>query len=366
MKKRKLGLALSLVLAAGTLLGACGNSENDDKESSNGKEKKDNFTVAMVTDIGGIDDKSFNQSAWEGLQAFGKDNGLEKGKDGYNYLQSKSDSEYTTNLNTLVKEDYNIIYAIGYALAESVDEVATQRPKSQFAIVDSIVKQDNVASIVFKEQQGSFLVGVIAGLQTKSDKVGFIGGVDSELIKKFEVGFKAGVLSVNPDAKITAQYAGSFGDAAKGQQMANNMYSSGIDIIYQAAGGTGNGVFTSAKELKKKDPKKDIWVIGVDRDQKEEGALKVDGKSYNVTLTSMVKRVDVAVQDLAKKTKEGNFPGGETIEYGLEENGIMISESQENVTEESLKAVEEYVEKIKSGEQKTPGTEKELKELGFK
>jgi basic membrane protein A and related proteins len=363
LKKRKLGLALSLVLAAGTLLGACGNSENDDKESSNGKEKKDNFTVAMVTDTGGVDDESFNQSAWEGLQEFGKDNGLEKGKDGFNYLQSKSDADYAKNLNTLVREDYKLIYGIGFLLAESVAEVADQRPDSQFAIVDTVVDKPNVASINFKEEQGSFLVGVIAGLQTKTNKVGFIGGVESELIKKFEVGFKAGVLSVNPDAKVEVKYAGDFNKADIGKSTAGSMYSSGIDIIYHAAGGTGKGVFTEAVEQKQKDPKREIYVIGVDSDQAKLGA--VPGKDDNVTLTSMIKRVDVAVKDLSTKAKEGNFPGGEVIEYGIKENGVGISDTKDNVTEESLKAVEEWTEKIKSGEFVVPGTDKEFKKLGL-
>ncbi|MCY9003367.1 BMP family lipoprotein [Peribacillus frigoritolerans] len=360
MKKRKLGLALSLVLAAGTLLGACGNSENNDKESSNGK-NKDNFTVAMVTDTGGVDDESFNQSAWKGIQEFGKDNGLEKGKDGYNYLQSKSDADYAKNLNTLVREDYQLIYGIGFLLAEAVGEVADQRPDSHFAIVDTVVDKKNVASINFKEQQGSFLVGVIAGMQTKTNKVGFIGGVESELIKKFEVGFKAGVLSVNPDAKVEVKYAGDFNKADIGKSTAGSMYSSGIDIIYHAAGGTGKGVFTEAVEQKQKDPKREIYVIGVDSDQAKLGA--VPGTDDNITLTSMLKRVDVAVKDLSEKAKEGNFPGGKVIEYGIEENGVGISETKDNVTEESLKAVEEWTEKIKSGEFVVPGTDEEFEKL---
>lgn len=361
MKKRKLGLALSLVLAAGTLLGACGNSENDDKDSSAGDEKKNNFTVAMVTDTGGVDDESFNQSAWKGIQEFGKENDLEKGKDGYNYLQSKSDADYAKNLNTLVREDFSLIYAIGFLLAESVEEVADQRPDSQFAIVDTVVDKPNVASINFKEQQGSFLVGVIAGLQTKTDKVGFIGGVESELITKFETGFKAGVLAVNPDAKVEVKYAGDFNKADIGKSTAGSMYSSGIDIIYHAAGGTGKGVFTEAVEQKQKDPKRDIFVIGVDSDQVKLG--DVPGTDDNITLTSMIKRVDIAVNDLSKKTKDGNFPGGEVIQYGIEENGVGISESQENVTEESLKAVEEWTEKIKSGELVVPSTDEEFKKF---
>ncbi|WP_163103299.1 BMP family lipoprotein [Peribacillus alkalitolerans] len=359
MKKRKFGLALSLVLAAGTILGACG--KGDDKQGTEEKEKND-FSAAMVTDIGGVDDKSFNQSAWEGLQKFGEDNGLEKGK-GIDYLQSKTDADYTTNLNSLVRNKFDLIYGIGYLLAEPVAEVADQRKDTNFAIVDSVVEKDNVASITFKEHEGSFLVGVIAGLTTKTNKVGFIGGMDGSLINKFEVGFVAGVKSVNPKAEVEIQYAGSFGDPTKGKEIANSMYSNNADIIYHASGGTGAGVFTSAKELKKKDPNANIWVIGVDRDQAEEG--KVPGTDANITLTSMVKRVDIAVAELAEKTKNGEFPGGEVIEFGLEENGVSIAPTQDNVSPDALKAVEEWTAKIKGGEIKVPATRDELKEMKF-
>lgn len=358
MKKRKFGLALSLVLAAGTILGACGNSE----ESSNeGDSEKDNFTVAMVTDTGGVDDKSFNQSAWEGLQAFGDENGLEKGKDGYNYLQSESDADYTTNLNQLVRQDFDVIYGIGFLLESAVKEAAEQNPESNFAIVDSVVDADNVASITFKEHEGSFLVGVIAGLQTKSNKIGFVGGVESELIKKFEIGFRAGVQSVNPDADVQVKYTGSFSDASLGKATAEAMYKSGTDIIYHAAGATGNGVFTEAKNIKKNDPDKEVWVIGVDKDQAAEGAI--DGTDMNVTLTSMVKRVDLAVKQVATEAKDGNFPGGEVVEFGLDADGVDIAPTKDNLSEDMIKSVDEYKEKIKNGEIKVPATDKELEEF---
>jgi basic membrane protein A and related proteins len=361
LKKRKMGLALSLVLAAGTLLGACGKS--DDNSSKNGDSKKDNFTVAMVTDTGGVDDKSFNQSAWEGLQAFGKDNNLQKGTSGFDYAQSKSDADYTTNLNTLVRNKFDLIFGIGYKLAPDVTKIADQRKDSKFAIVDSVVNKPNVASITFKEQEGSFLAGVVAAKSTKTKKIGFIGGVDGELINKFEVGFIAGVKSVDKSIDVKVQYAGDFAKPDVGKTIATSMYTSGIDIIYHAAGGTGTGVFTAAKELKKKDPSKDVWVIGVDRDQTEEGKLTADGKDYNVTLTSMVKRVDIAVQDLAKKSKDGQFPGGKVIEYGLNENAISVPDS--NISPEAKTALDEWTKKVKAGSVKIPATRAELKSMGY-
>lgn len=356
MQKRTFGFAMSMVLAAGTILGACGGgAEEETSNNSGGSEEKDKFTVAMITDVGGVDDKSFNQSSWEGLQAFGEANGLEKGTDGYDYIQSKSDADYKTNLNTAVRNDFDLIYGIGYKLKPAIEEVAKQRAENHFAIVDEVIEGlDNVASITFKEHEGSFLVGVVAGLQTKSNKVGFIGGIESDLINKFAGGFEAGVKAVNPDADVTIEFAGAFDKADKGQQMASAMYSSGIDIIYHAAGGTGNGVFAEAKSIKQTNPEQEIWVIGVDRDQAEEGKVTVNGKETTVTLTSMIKRVDLAVQDVAEKAKNGEFPGGEKIEYGLESDGVGIAASQDNLTEESIAAVKEWSEKIKNGEVEVP------------
>ncbi|GIN83638.1 CD4+ T-cell-stimulating antigen [Heyndrickxia sporothermodurans] len=354
MKKRKIGIALSLVLAAGTLLGACGTSGKE--EGTSGKNgKKEKFTAALVTDVGGVDDKSFNQSAWEGLKEFGNDNGLKKGTEGYDYIQSKSDADYKTNLNTAVRKGFDLTYGIGYKLKPAIEEIAGQRKNSHFAIVDDVIKgKNNVVSITFKEHEGSFLVGVVAGLTTKTNKVGFIGGTDSDLINKFAAGFQAGVKAVNPKADVKIDFAGAFDKADKGQSMASAMYKSGIDIIYHAAGGTGNGVFTEAKNIKQEDSNKNVWVIGVDRDQVEEGKVTVKGKEYNVTLTSMIKRVDLAVKDLSQKAMDGNFPGGKQIEYGLNEDGVGIAPSKDNVPEDVLKAVDEWKQKIINGEVEVP------------
>ncbi|MGR3187600.1 guanosine ABC transporter substrate-binding protein NupN [Bacillus subtilis] len=354
MNKRKIGLAMSLVIAAGTILGACGNSE----KSSGSGEGKNKFSVAMVTDVGGVDDKSFNQSAWEGIQAFGKENGLKKGKNGYDYLQSKSDADYTTNLNKLARENFDLIYGVGYLMEDSISEIADQRKNTNFAIIDAVVDKDNVASITFKEQEGSFLVGVAAALSSKSGKIGFVGGMESELIKKFEVGFRAGVQAVNPKAVVEVKYAGGFDKADVGKATAESMYKSGVDVIYHSAGATGTGVFTEAKNLKKEDPKRDVWVIGVDKDQYAEG--QVEGTDDNVTLTSMVKKVDTVVEDVTKKASDGKFPGGETLTYGLDQDGVGISPSKQNLSDDVIQAVDKWKKKIIDGLE-VPATEKELK-----
>ncbi|MDE3838578.1 BMP family ABC transporter substrate-binding protein [Bacillus methanolicus] len=366
MKKRKFGLALSLVLAAGTILGACGKSE--DGGSAGEGSKEDKFTVAMVTDVGGVDDKSFNQSAWEGLQAFGKENGLKQGKDGYHYLQSQSDADYATNLNTLARQGFDLVYGIGFLMQEAVKEIAQQQKDKHFAIVDAEVKEPNVVSILFKEQEAAFLAGVAAAKATKTNKIGFIGGMEIPVIERFESGFLAGVKAVNPDIKVDVQYAGAFDKAELGKTIASKMYSSGADVIFHAAGGTGNGLFTEARDRKKKDPSKEIWAIGVDSDQSAEGVVEIDGKKHNVIITSALKRVDNAVKDLSTKAKEGNFPGGEAIIYGLAEDGVGLAPINEELSNKSdiEAAVKEWQEKIKSGEVKVPSTLEELKSFSAK
>ncbi|MDM5316464.1 BMP family protein [Fictibacillus sp. b24] len=349
--KKKLGLMVTAMLTAGTILAGCGSS--DEGKSSGGGDKKD-FKVAMVTDTGGVDDKSFNQSAWEGLTKFGKDNSLEENK-GYKYLQSTAQSDYKPNLNSLIRQKYDVVFGIGFLMGTDVETVAKQQPDAKLAIVDMVVKGDNVANITFSEHEGSFLVGLVAGMQSKTNKVGFVGGVNSELIKKFENGFKAGVLTANPDAEVMVQYAEDFNKAEKGQQIANTFYQQGADIIYHAAGGTGMGVFTEAKNRKKNG--EEVWVIGVDRDQHEEGMPE------DVTLTSMVKRVDQAVYEVSEQAMNGEFPGGKIVEFGLKEDGVGIAPTQDNVEPDALKSVEDFKKKIIGGEVKVPKTDAEFEEF---
>ncbi len=346
-----------MVLAAGTILGACGAAEEETPEgttgdTTGGETEESKFSVAMVTDIGGVDDKSFNQSAWEGIEKFGEDNGLEKGDGGYDYLQSKSDADYNTNLNKLVRRDFDLVFGIGFLMEDAVNTIASQQTDAQLAIIDAVVDQPNVASVLFKEQEGSYLAGVAAALMTKSKKIGFVGGMEIPVIERFEAGFLAGVAAVDPSIVVDVQYTGAFDKAELGKTTANRMYSSGVDIIFHAAGGTGNGVFSEAKELKTKDPDAYVWVIGVDSDQYEEGKVG----DTNITLTSMLKRVDIAVQNLSNLAMEGNFPGGETTVYGLVEEGVGLADSRGAIPEDVLAQIDEYAKKIVDGEVVVPET----------
>lgn len=374
MGKNKFLLSIVLLFALSMLLVACGGSDDKEKEDANtsddtaedstegSEDEAVDFSVAMVTDTGGVDDKSFNQSAWEGLQAWGEEHGLEKGQGGYDYAQSEDDSDYLPNFSRLIKNDFDLVFGVGFLLQDAVEEIASQQSDKHFAIIDTVAEGDNVASLTFAEHEGSFLAGVAAANKTKTNKVGFLGGVDSDLINKFEVGFVAGVKSVDPDIEVQVQYAEDFNAVDKGKLIASNMYNSDIDIIYHAAGNTGNGVFAQAKDIKRNDPDREIWVIGVDRDQYDEG-LNED-KSASVTLTSMVKRVDISVQQVTNMAMEGNFPGGETLVFGLEEDGISIADTNEDAyTDEIRSAVEEWEEKIRNGEVDIPKTHAELKEF---
>lgn len=342
------------------VLAACGGSKDDNNNADNSGNKSSDvdFKVAMVTDVGGVDDKSFNQSAWEGLQAWGKEHGL-KEKENYDYQQSNDDSDYLPNLNTLVRDEFDLIFGIGYLLEPGIKEIAEQHPDKNFAIVDSVVDLPNVASITFADNESSFLVGVAAALKTKTNKVGFVGGVESDIITAFDVGFYAGVKSINPDIEIDVQYAGAFDAADKGKLIASSMYSSGIDVIFHASGATGNGVFGEARDIKNSDPDREVWVIGVDKDQHEEGQIG----DYNVTLTSALKRVDNAVQEVSNLAMEGKFPGGEILQFDLSDEGVgYATTNKDALTSDIVEVIEEWKEKIINGDVNVPKTQAELED----
>lgn len=349
MKKRNYMSLLALGLISGATLAACG-SDDSATPSDTASDSGDDFSVVMVTDVGGVDDKSFNQSAWEGMQEWGEDNGKKEGADGYTYIQSNEDSDFVTNLNSAVNANFDLIYGVGFKLQEAMTDVAGQNEDQQFVIIDSVIDAPNVESVLFKDQEAAFLAGVAAAESTETGKIGFIGGQESEVISRFEAGFVAGVKEVDPAIEVNVEYVGSFGDAARGKQLAAAMYSSGIDIIYQAAGDSGNGVFSEAKDRMNADPSEKLWVIGVDRDQEEEG--KYD--SGNLTLTSTLKGVGAAVKDIANDTMAGNFTGGETVNFGLAEGGVDLTDG--SLTDEVKKSIEDYKEKIINGDIEVPET----------
>lgn len=287
------------------------------------------------------------------LQAWGEENGKERGVGGYDYLQSNSDSDYITNLNSAVQANFDITFGIGFKLETAINDIAQQFPDNHFAIVDSIVEQPNVASLNFKDHEAAFLAGVAAASTSETGHIGFIGGVEGVVIDRFEAGYVAGAKTINPDIQVSVEYVGSFADAPRGHQLAAAMYANGADIIFQAAGESGNGVFSEAKDLVANDPSLNIWVVGVDMDQEAEGVIEIDGEERHLTLTSTLKQVGESVKLFIEKTQESGFEAGNTV-YGLADGGVGITDG--NMSEESLALVKEYSEKIVAGEVEIPET----------
>ena len=352
MGNRNIKRLLGLGLTTGLVLAACGNGGDSEDTGSTTEEAStaEDFSIIMVTDIGGVDDGSFNQSAWEGRQAWGEENGKEEGTEGFAYIQSNEDSEFVPNLNQAISGNFDLIYGIGYKLKPAMEEVAAANGEQHFVIIDDVIEADNVASVLFKDHEAAFLAGIAAATTTETDHVGFVGGQKSAVIDRFEAGFLAGVYEVNPDIKVDIQYAESFGDAAKGKQLAAAMYSNGADIIYHASGDTGNGVFTEAKDRMNANPDQKLWVIGVDRDQTDEG--NYDGG--NLTLTSTLKGVGQVVQDMSNAAMDDSFAGGEVSNFGLAEDGVDLT--QGNLTDEAWAAVEDYRQQIIDGTIEVPET----------
>jgi basic membrane protein A and related proteins len=311
--------------------------------------------VGFVTDVGGIDDKSFNQGTWEGVKLFGKENNLTVGKE-IKYLQSTAEADYVPNLSTLADEKMDLVVAAGFLFENAMGEVAGKYPQQKFLIIDSVVKDKagktlpNVANAVFAEHEGSFLVGVAAGLKAKADKkdaVGFVGGMKFALIEKFEAGFEQGVKAVFPTCKVMVDYAGEFGNPGKGQALAAKQYGAGAYVVFHAAGGTGNGVIKEAKERTQKGDVR--WAIGVDKDQFNDGVY-TPGKS--AVLTSMMKRVDVAAHDVAVMTRDGKFPGGQVLTFSLKNKGVGIPAANPNLSADIVKMVAEFEAQIAAGKVK--------------
>ena len=347
-KKQWLGLGLVTVAAIG--LAACGNRASR-KDSS---DAKTDLKAAIVTDTGGVDDKSFNQSAWEGLQAWGKENGLSK-DNGFTYFQSTSEADFANNFSQAATNGYKLVYGVGYKLAPAVTAAADENADINYVIIDSVVSdKKNVASAVFADNEAAYLAGVAAAKTTKTNKVGFIGGARGEVITRFEKGFEAGVKSVNKDISVDVQYAEDFNNPEKGRTIAATQYAAGADVIYQAAGGTGAGVFKEAKDLnEKKNDDEKVWVIGVDRDQVDEGKYtSKDGKESNFVLASTLKQVGKTVQEIATQTADGKFPGGKVITFGLKDGGVDLTTS--NLSKDAKKAVEDAKKQIIDGSVKAP------------
>lgn len=337
----KLMSSAALLLAV-ALVGGCGEKSAPASEPSN-KATAKALTVGIVFDKGGLGDKSFNDSAWAGIQRAKKDFGIQVFD-----RASPEESDYQTNLQSLADKNADLIIGVGINMETAVNNAAKENPNVKFAIVDGSGSGENVRSLKFNEEQGSFLAGYLAGLTTKSGKVGFVGGMEIPLIKKFYAGYVAGVKTANPAAEVLpAKYTGSWNDTGLGKLAAQALYGGGADIVFHAAGRCGLGVFEAAKESGK-------YAIGVDSDQ--------DAEQPGLILTSMIKRVDEAVYQTIKDVRDGAFTPGDKV-YDLKANGVGLSEmkfTKATIGEAALKKIGEARQKIISGEIVVPTDDSSL------
>lgn len=298
--------------------------------------------IGMVTDVGGVNDKSFNQTSWEGLQA------LDPAVFEVNYLESKTDADYQTNIQTFIDEEYDLIICVGFMLADATREAAEANPEQLFAIIDDAsIDLPNVACLMFAQEQASYLVGLVAGAVTESKTVGYVQGMVNDSMNLFGIGFIAGVLESCPEANVLQYNANSFTDIAAGSTAAKDMITKGADVIYQAAGGTGVGVINACDEG-------GIWAIGVDTDQSTLAPEHV--------LTSAMKRVDVASQDISKAVAEGNFTAGIHM-YDLSNGGVDLAPTRDHIPADVLETVEAAKAAIIAGEKSVPTTVDECPEF---
>ena len=358
-------MKVAAVMTASTLaLAACGSSTSKESSttsagggatsasSSASAPATSDVKVGMAYDVGGRGDQSFNDAAAAGLDKAKAEFGVETKE--ATAVNGENDAAREERLNQLVDAGFTNIIAVGFAYAKAVGKVAKENPDVHFAIIDDASddsKGDNVAQLTFAENEGSFLVGAAAALKSKTAHIGFVGGVNVGLINKFEAGYIAGAKAVNKDIKIDSTYLtqppdfSGFGDPAKGKTAAEGMFQGGADVVYHAAGGSGGGVFKAAKAA-------NAWAIGVDSDQ----ALTAEEGVRDVILTSMLKKLDVAVYDYLKKAVGGENAGGNIV-YDLKAGGVGYSTTGGHVDDIKTK-LDDYSAKIISGEITVPDTVK--------
>ncbi len=321
-----------------------GENESDEEGSAEYDLTK---KIGMVTDIGGIDDASFNQSAWEGLTSLSEKTGVETV-----FEETVGDKTFSDNFEKIISDGATLCWGIGYASADALLEESEKNPDVSFAVIDSSYPDtpDNVTGVTFRAQEPSFIVGYIAATATKTGKIGFVGGVHGDIIDQFEYGYRSGVdyaVSVyGKPVEVDIEYTDSFSDEDKGKAIAKRMYSEGADIVFAAAGACGIGVIEAAKENGR-------FAIGVDRDQSD---LAPDN-----VLTSAMKLVNVAIERVSDSYLKNEEIGGKTLSFGLTEGAVGIPAEHENYRDEIYDAALVVEDMIETGDLKPPANEEEYK-----
>ncbi|MGL5544879.1 MAG: BMP family lipoprotein [Cetobacterium sp.] len=294
-----------------------------------------NLKVGIVLSTGGLGDKSFNDSSYRGLEMAKKDLGIE-----FKYVEPKSSLEDEDFLREYADAGYDFIIGVGFPMKDAIENVARDYPELKFAMIDNSTSEENVKNLLFRENEGSFLMGALAGMMSKSGVIGFVGGIDMPLINKFKNGYEQGAKYVNPDIKVLSAYIGgtsAFNDPLKANEMATMHVKQGADVLYHAAGGSGLGVLEAAKD-------NGIYAIGVDSDQ--------DDFIKGTILTSMMKNVDIAVYNTVQSILNNEFKGGDFY-YGLSEGGVGTTDfrnTKDIIGAEKIEKLQSIIEKIKSKE----------------
>ncbi|MGL5416084.1 MAG: BMP family lipoprotein [Clostridium sp.] len=360
MKKKALALAMTLLMATGVLVGCGGSSEG---------EKKAGMKVGMVTDVGTIDDKSFNQGTWEGIEEAKKELGIEN-----QYLKpsGQTHADYIKEIGNIYDAGNKFIVTPGFKFETAIYEAQDKYKDAKFVLLDGVPKEtneskegkvgENSVSIFYAEEQSGFLAGVATALQIKEGDLGFIGGLEIPPVQKFNWGFQQGVKYANDTygtkttiKKENVKYANSFEDVAVGQQLAATMYDRGVKAIFVSAGKVGVGSITEAKGRASKG--KEAWIVGVDVDQFAEGVYEGE---KSVILTSATKKIGKSAFDMIKAEQEGKFPGGQTLVYDINNDGVGIPEKNPNLSEDTIAKVKEVTEKMKAGEIKVSAEKGDL------
>ena len=347
-----LALLLAFALVASMVAG-CQSTEEGGGGDGESEAPASDLKAAMVTDVGGLGDKSFNDLSYEGLKRAEEELGVE-----IEALSSKEIADYDSNLSQLANAGYNPIFCVGFLMTDAMNKAAQDFPDTNFGGIDIFLEEpaSNAAGLVFKEQEAGYLAGVVAGLATKDkfderlnadNVIGFVGGMEIPAVVKFQAGFIAGAKSVNPDVKVVSLYAGKFDDQAKGKELGLSLIDQKCDIVFAAAGQTGLGTIKACQE-------RNALFIGVDADQYE----TVPGTG-DVMLTSAIKKVDVAVFETIKAMVDDEFPGGTNKTFGLTEDAVGLApfhDFESKVPQAIKDAVDKASTDIKGGTVTVPET----------
>lgn len=362
MKNIRRVALVALLLGAVLVPLACGGSDDEaaaPTETAVGGKAEERFKWVMVTDQAGLGDQGFNDLAFTGVKRAADELGGTQ-----QVIESREQAQYVPNLQQAVASGASLTIGVGFLIADAMHEAATANPDEKFVLIDAVsadnggtpddfsddVPDENVQSVLFKEHEGAYLAGIIAGMTTKRNRIAFIGGIEAPVVVRFLVGMQAALKSVNPDARVDVAYVGSFGDPAKAKELTNASLEAGADVIFEVGGASGLGSYEAVKARGK-----GVWIMGTDTCKQR---LAPDN-----WLTSATKDVSGAVFGAAQQVKDGTFEGG-VLTLGLSENAVGVCEETfGELPQEIQDAVEQARSRIKSGDIAVPATPEELEKF---